>query len=91
MASSTRSTLEPIRSALGRTVEPVRGPVSRTVGFLTGSFFRFLIFLGLLLLGMAMVTANGVIAGHLGIYGVSAVLIGVLGRAVVRWKLRHSV
>lgn len=71
-------------------LEPVRGPVYRVYQFLTSSVFRFLILLGLVLLAAGAVIQHGVIAGHLGLYGATAVFVGVLGRLIIRWKLKHS-
>lgn len=58
--------------------------------FLFGSLFRFLIILGVVLLAAAVFWAEKVAAGHLGIYGVSAFGIGVVGRVVVWWQVQDE-
>ncbi len=58
------------------------------IRFITGSFWRFMIAFGVVLLVSGMAIGVGIMAGHLAIYGGSAVIVGVLGRSIARWKLR---
>ena len=55
-----------------------------------GSLFRFLILLGIVLFVLAVIWAEGVPAGHLGIYAASAILIGVVGRAIIWWRIQDE-
>ena len=98
MSSSSVSKVEAVRTAVWRAVEPVADPIRRALEpvweplrsglrYVLGSFFRFLILIGLILVGIGVVFADGVVAGHLGIYGWTAVFIGVLGRLIIRWKV----
>lgn len=97
MASSNTSHSEPVTTRMRRiaerawtTFEPIATPVYRGGRFVTGSFFRFLIVLGLVLLATGAFVVDGILAGHLGIYGSSAVIVGIVGRLVIRWKLKDS-
>lgn len=73
---------------------PVPDPVveagETTAHVLFGSFFRFLIALGIVLLVLGAVVVEGVIAGHFGIYGATAILLGVVGRLIIHWKVRGT-
>ena len=64
--------------------------VDRVWQLLFGSALRFLIFLGVVLFVLAATWAEGVTAGHLGIYGVTGVLVGVVGRAIVWWRTQDE-
>lgn len=58
--------------------------------FLFGSVLRFLIIFGVVMFLVALTWAEGVVAGHLGIYALSAIVIGVIGRAVMWWKIQDE-
>lgn len=101
MASTNRSAFEPVLAATRQAVEFVRGPLTRVIEpiwepvapafrFVTSSAFRFLIVFGIVLLAIGAVIGEGTAAGHLLIYGVTAVVLGVLGRGVIHWKLKNS-
>jgi hypothetical protein len=64
------------------------GGLSRAWRFLFGSVFRFLLIIGLVLLALGATVFDGIIAGHLALYGVSAVAVGLLGRIVVVWRVQ---
>lgn len=81
-----RHTLERI----GDKLEPVLAPIRIVFGFIFSSFFRVMILLGIVLLLLGLFVVEGTEAGHLGIYGVSAILIGVVGRIIVHWQLKDS-
>lgn len=96
MASSNRSASEPgstvrrIRNRIERLMEPIWEPLGAVLQFVTSSFFRFMLILGLVFLITGALRGEGVIAGHLLIYGATAILLGAVGRAVTRWKLKNS-
>jgi type IV secretory pathway VirB2 component (pilin) len=60
--------------------------VQNIIHLLFGSVGRFLILLGVLLLIAGYTLANGMIAGHLGIYGVSVLVLGLFIRLI--WFVR---
>lgn len=62
--------------------------IKRSWSFLFGSFFRFLILLGLLFHAMGAFWVEGIKAGHLAIYGTTAIGIGVLGWVISWWKIQ---
>lgn len=90
MASSNVPSLERVRSRIGPVVEPVWAPLRDAISFVMSSFFRFLIFLGIVFLIVGTTAVDGVIAGHFGIYGATAILIGVVGRLIIHLKLKDS-
>lgn len=57
-----------------------KGAVHTVVSYLFNSFFRFLLILGIVLTLLGLVLADTVLAGHLGIYGLSALVVGTIGR-----------
>ena len=60
--------------------------VENTIHLLFGSVGRFFILLGALLLVAGYTLQNGIIAGHLGIYGASALGLGLFIRLI--WFVR---
>lgn len=91
MATSSVFDFRRLTATVRRTLEPIWSPLHRAFRFVKGSFFRFLIFFGIVLLVLAATVVQGTAAGHFGIYGASAVFIGVLGRAIAYLKIRGSV
>lgn len=102
MSSTNRSAFEPVLATTRQAVAFVRGPLTRltapiweplapAVRLVTSSVFRFLIALGVVLLASGAAIGEGTVAGHLLIYGATAVFIGILGRGIIRWKLKNSV
>lgn len=89
MASNSISKFESLRRVIDK-LDPVLTPLGRAAHYIASSFFRVLIVLGLLMFALAVVGAEGIVAAHLGIYAASAVGVGVVGRAIVWWKLRDS-
>lgn len=101
MASTNQSAFEPILAAIRQAAEFVKGPLVRvtepiweavapTFRFVTSSVFRSMIAFGIVLLAVGAVISEGTVAGHLLIYGVTAIFVGVLGRGIVHWKLKNS-
>lgn len=80
-----------VTARIRRSLGPIWSPLTHAVSFVIGSVFRFLIVLGIVFLVLAITVVEGTLAGHFGIYGITAVFIGVLGRAVAHWKIRESV
>jgi hypothetical protein len=60
--------------------------VQNSIHLLLGSVGRFLILVGALLLFTGYIFVDGILAGHLGIYGVSALVLGVFIRLI--WFIR---
>lgn len=90
METNSQSPSEPTRSTLSRTVVPIQKSVIRVVQWTTSSVWRFLIALGIVLIVVGAVRWDGVMAAHLGIYGGTALILGVLGRLFVRRKIKSS-
>lgn len=97
MASSNTPSFEPVIAGIRRaarrlrtTCEPVLTPTYRAGRFVTSSVFRSLILFGIVLLVLGATVIEGILAGHFGIYGATAIFVGVLGRLVIRWKLKDS-
>lgn len=86
MSSSNESGSDLARSGAYQKVEPVLVPVVKAFQFLFASTSRFLIIFGIALIALGAVLWQGTVAGHLGIYGGTAIAIGVLARLLVRWK-----
>lgn len=75
------------------TAAPVRGStdvIDRVWRFLFGSVFRFLTLLGVVLFGLAVFWADGVVAGHLGLYAASLILVGIVGQVIVWWRIQDE-
>lgn len=58
--------------------------------FVVGSFFRFMILLGILFHTLGYFWAEDIIAGHLAVYGTTAIVIGVVGWFIVWWKIQDE-
>ncbi|MCU4743310.1 hypothetical protein [Natronoglomus mannanivorans] len=102
MASTNRSAFESVLAAtrqavefvwipLTRVIEPIWERVAPAFRFVTSSVFRFLIAFGIVLLAIGAAIGEGTAAGHLLIYGATAIFLGILGRGIVHWKLKNSV
>lgn len=70
--------------------EQIGGVVTRIGRFVFGSFFRFMILLGVLLHAMGYFWAGDIVAGHLLIYGSTAIAVGVIGRVITWWKIQDE-
>lgn len=97
MASTNRSTSEQDSSGsrdnwdrFAGLADPIWGPLAMAIEFVTSSFFRFMLILGLAFLLLGALLSEGVMAGHLLVYGVTAIFLGVLGRAITYWKLKDA-
>lgn len=97
MASTNESSVERVIDGVRSTVntiisvlDPVLQPLRLAGGFIFSSFFRFLIFLGVVLAAIGVAFYDGHVAGHLGIYGGTAILIGIVGRLIIHWKVSDS-
>lgn len=101
MTSSSDSTPGRIRTTFNRTVHPAWATVSqatepiwkaviRAIKYVTSSVFRFLIVLGVVLIATGVILWEGPTAAHLGIYGATALGIGVIGRFIVRSKIKGA-
>lgn len=90
MSSPHRSNTETIVMITRQLLEPALGPISQIYHFFTSSFFRFLIGFGVLLILAGAVVQYGPVAGHLGLYGATSIVVGVLGRVIIRLKLKKS-
>lgn len=90
MASRNVPSIGQDLSEIQAALKPILSPLLRAISFVFSSFFRFMIFLGIVLLIASAMVAEGVVAGHLGIYGGTAVLAGVVGRIVIHWKLKDT-
>lgn len=71
-------------------IDSVTDSLWRGVHYVTSSFFRFLIAFGVLLVVIAATLLEGIVAGHLGIYGITAIVTGIAGRLIVNWKLKDD-
>lgn len=80
--------LKPIWISVRSTLEPILRPLQRAIGYVTSSFFRFMILFGLVFVGIGILMGEGIVAGHLGIYGWTAVGIGIVGRVIIHWKIK---
>lgn len=73
---------------------PVPDPAVRAfhavMRLLFGSFFNFLIILGVVLIALGATVATGVEAGHLGIYGATSIFVGVVGRVIAYLKIQDA-
>lgn len=78
------------RSAVGRLLEPIEPVLEWLLGVVFGSVFRFLILVGITFIIIAVVRGEGTVAGHLGLYGATAITIGIAGWAISKWKLKQG-
>lgn len=101
MPSSSDSTTGRIRAMVNRTIHPAWNTVSHTtepiwkaairaIKYVTSSVYRFLIMLGIVLIAAGVVLWDGPTAAHLGIYGATALSIGVIGRFIVHSKIKGA-
>lgn len=97
MASNNVSTVEKITDILRQSInrfrrqlEPVVSPLTRAISFVLGSFFRFSISLGVILLALGALVLEGHMAGHFGVYGSTAILMGIVGRLIIHLKVSDS-
>lgn len=70
--------------------EPAAKAFQTAMRTLFGSFFNFLIFLGVVFLVIGATFATGVEAGHLGIYGATSIVVGVVGRVIAYLKIQEA-
>lgn len=78
------------RSTVGRLLGPVDPVFEWVVRFLFGSAFRFLILVGIVFITIGAAASEGTMAGHMGLYGVTSILVGVVGLAISRWKVKQG-
>lgn len=69
---------------------PVTEAADRFLSLVFGSVFRSLFALGTLLLVLGATVADGPLAGHLGIYGSTAILLGAVSWGITYLKLRDA-
>lgn len=79
-----------IRSMIRQLFEPVEPVLEWVLWVIFGSAFRFLILLGITFIAIAIVRGEGAIAGHLGLYGATAIAIGIAGWVISKWKVKQG-